>query len=39
MTPSDGSAKTLTTEMDNFPSWSPAGDLIAFTRRVVGKDD
>jgi Tol biopolymer transport system component len=29
----DGSVKTLTTELDNFPSWSPKGDLIAFTRR------
>ena len=26
--------KILTTELDNFPSWSPNGDLIAFTRRV-----
>src|SRR2546426_871291 len=39
MTLADGSVKTLTTGMDNFPSWSPAGDLIAFTRRVGGKDD
>jgi len=34
----DGSVKTLTTEQDNFPSWSPAGDLIAFTRRSRGVD-
>jgi Tol biopolymer transport system component len=39
MTLADGSVKTLTTEMDNFPSWSPAGDLIAFTRRIGGTDD
>ena len=39
MTLADGSVKTLTTGMDNFPSWSPAGDLIAFTGRVGGKDD
>ena len=29
----DGSIKTLTTELDNFPAYSPAGDLITFTRR------
>ena len=34
----DGSVKTLTTELDNFPSWSPNGDLIAFTRRSGGVD-
>jgi Tol biopolymer transport system component len=34
----DGSVKTLTTELDNFPSWSPGGDLIAFTRRSGGVD-
>ena len=34
----DGSVKTLTTELDNFPSWSPSGDLIAFTRRSGGVD-
>lgn len=39
MTLADGSVKTLTTDMDNFPSWSPAADLIAFTRRIGGKDD
>lgn len=35
----DGSVKTLTTELDNFPSWSPTGDLIAFTRRSGSTDD
>jgi Tol biopolymer transport system component len=39
MTLADNSVKTLTTEMDNFPSWSPAGDSIAFTRRIGGTDD
>jgi Tol biopolymer transport system component len=29
----DGSIKTLTTELDNFPAYSPSGDLITFTRR------
>jgi len=29
----DGSIKTLTTELDNFPAYSPTGDLITFTRR------
>jgi len=29
----DGSTKTLTTELDNFPAYSPSGDLITFTRR------
>ncbi len=27
---------TLTTEYDNFPLWSPRGDLIAFVRRYQG---
>ena len=27
---------TLTTEYDNFPVWSPRGDLIAFVRRLDG---
>ena len=36
MTLADGSVKTLTTEQDNFPAWSPNGDLISFTRRVRG---
>ena len=35
----DGSVKTLTTELDNFPSWSPNGDVIAFTRRSGGTED
>jgi len=39
LTLADGSVKTLTTGLDNFPSWSPTGDLIAFTRRVGGADD
>ena len=39
LTLADGSVKTLTAEMDNFPSWSPTGDLIAFTRRVGGAED
>ena len=29
----DGSIKTLTTELDNFPAYSPSGDLITFTHR------
>ena len=28
----DGSVTKLTTGSDNFPAWSPKGDLIAFTR-------
>jgi Tol biopolymer transport system component len=28
----DGSVTTLTDGWDNFPAWSPRGDLIAFTR-------
>jgi Tol biopolymer transport system component len=39
LTLADGSVNTLTTELDNFPSWSPKGDLIAFTRRTGGTDD
>jgi Tol biopolymer transport system component len=39
LTMADGSVKTLTTELDNFPSWSPKGDVIAFTRRTGGTDD
>jgi Tol biopolymer transport system component len=27
----DGTVATLTTEYDNFPAWSPKGDLIEFT--------
>jgi Tol biopolymer transport system component len=29
----DQSVKVLTNEWDNFPAWSPRGDLIAFIRR------
>ena len=32
----DHSVKTLTSEYDNFPMWSPRSDLIAFIRRVDG---
>ena len=39
LTLADGSVKTLTTDQDNFPSWSPKGDVIAFTRRVRGADE
>jgi Tol biopolymer transport system component len=38
MTLADGSVATLTTELDNFPAWSPKGDLISFTRRSHGED-
>lgn len=30
----DHSVKTLTEEWDNFPIWSPRGDLIAFMRKI-----
>lgn len=32
----DRSVKTLSDEYDNFPTWSPRGDLIAFMRRIDG---
>jgi Tol biopolymer transport system component len=32
----DHSVKTLTDDYDNFPVWSPRGDLIAFMRRIDG---
>jgi Tol biopolymer transport system component len=32
----DGSVTPLTEEYDNFPVWSPRGDLIAFVRRFGG---
>jgi TolB protein len=32
----DGKITKLTTEWDNFPSWSPAGDRIMFTRMIQG---
>ena len=31
----NGSVSTLTTDYDNFPVWSPRGDLIAFVRRYI----
>ena len=33
LNPDNGSIRTLTTELDNFPAYSPGGDLITFTRR------
>ena len=35
----DLSVSSLTTEYDNFPQWSPAGDRIMFTRAVDGAFD
>jgi len=35
----DRSVTTLTKEYDNFPAWSPRGDLIAFVRKVNGDFD
>jgi Tol biopolymer transport system component len=35
----NGSVRTLTTEFDNFPAFSPSGDLITFTRRSAKTDD
>ena len=32
----DRSITSLTKEYDNFPAWSPRGDLIAFMRKVSG---
>jgi len=32
----DNSVATLTTEYDNFPLWSPRGDIIIFTRKHEG---
>ncbi|HEV2485444.1 MAG TPA: hypothetical protein VGT08_07925 [Terracidiphilus sp.] len=32
----DHSVKVLTDDYDNFPVWSPRGDLIAFMRRIDG---
>jgi Tol biopolymer transport system component len=32
----DHSVTQLTTEYDNFPVWSPRGDLIAFVRNIGG---
>jgi TolB protein len=34
----DRSITTLTQEYDNFPVWSPRGDLIVFVRRLDGDD-
>jgi Tol biopolymer transport system component len=38
LTLADGAVKTLTMELDNYPAWSPKGDLISFTRRSHGED-
>jgi Tol biopolymer transport system component len=35
----DGSIRTLTTEPDNFPSWSPTSNVIEFTRSIDGAYD
>jgi TolB protein len=35
----DRSVTTLTMGYDNFPAWSPRGDLIAFVRKVNGDFD
>ncbi len=35
----DRSVTILTMEYDNFPAWSPRGDLIAFVRKVNGDFD
>ena len=35
----DGAIRTLTTEYDNFPMWSPKGDVIAFSRLANGNFD
>lgn len=35
----DRSVTTLTMDYDNFPAWSPRGDLIAFVRKVNGDFD
>ena len=32
----DNAIATLTTDYDNFPLWSPRGDLILFTRKLEG---
>ncbi|HEX2918407.1 MAG TPA: hypothetical protein VHN81_07785 [Edaphobacter sp.] len=32
----DGSTTMLTNQYDNFPLWSPRGDLIAFVRNIAG---
>ena len=35
----DGTVRTLTTGYDNFPAWSPRGDLIVFSRLADGDFD
>ena len=37
--PADGAVRTLTTGYDNFPAWSPQGDLIVFSRLADGDFD
>ncbi|HEX4164230.1 MAG TPA: hypothetical protein VHZ55_02045 [Bryobacteraceae bacterium] len=36
MSLADQSVTALTSEYDNFPVWSPRGDLIAFVRNIAG---
>jgi Tol biopolymer transport system component len=38
LTVADHSIRTLTTEWDNFPFYSPSGDRIVFTRRMPDTD-
>ncbi len=35
----NNTVRTLTTEPDNFPSWSPTNDVIEFTRAIDGAYD
>jgi len=35
----DGSIRTLTTEPDDFPAWSPTDNVIEFTRAIDGAYD
>ena len=39
LTLADGEVKTLTTEWDNFPAFSPDGSVITFTRRSATTKD
>ena len=39
VTLADGAVRTLTTDYDNFPGWSPRGDRIVFSRLADGDFD